>query len=343
MKRCLRCSVGFFLAFILWQGLRAGAADDQLSLRNIFEKARDISDIRAPGIPAFRLSGELRIWAKKGSPSQGKYLYAWTPEGKWREEINLSGYKRVRSGDGKQFWQVRSSATENPSIFELDQLLRIRHSLSIGQGDTLKRLHSENIDGTEADCIRYESNRGLIETFCFNPTSGELLKYAPEKDSSELPWRAPWQQYSQFQEWAGKRFPRTLRGFNGKHLVMELQLGEITPLPQPPPDYFDPPESATFWADCRPSDAEWKVKDMTEPAYPVSARMNSKEGTVTLYAVIEEDGHVSGLHVLHSAGTELDQAATNAVSQWRYERTESCADSKGRTETAIDVTFSLQR
>ncbi len=123
---------------------------------------------------------------------------------------------------------------------------------------------------------------------------------------------------------------------------MELQLGEITLLPQPPPDYFDPPESATSWADC-PGGAQWKVKDMTEPAYPVSARMNSKEGTVTLYAVIEEDGHVSGLHVLRSAGSELDQAATNAVSQWRYERTETCVDSKGRTETAIDVTFSLQR
>jgi len=341
MKHHLHRPVVFFLAFLLWQGLCASAADDQLSLRNIFEKARNISDIRAPGMPGFRLSGELRIWGKKGGPSQGKYLYAWTPEGKWREEINLSGYKRVRSGDGKQFWQVRSSVTENPSIFELDQLLRIRHELGIEEGDTLKRLHSENVEGTEADCIQYVSKRGFTETFCFNPGSGELLKYTPEKDSSELPWRAPWQQYSQFQEWAGKRFPRTLRGFNGKHLVMELQLGEITPLPPPPQDYFDPPESGTFWADC-PTGAEWKVKDITQPAYPVSARMNSKEGTVTLYAVIEEDGHVSGLHVLHSAGTELDQAATNAVSQWRYERTESCLDSKGRTEIAIDVTFSLQ-
>jgi TonB family protein len=340
MKRHLG-RLGFLLAFLLWQGLCVSAADDEVALRNIFEKARSISNLKAPGMPGFRLSGELRIWGKKGSPSQGKYLYAWTPEGKWREEINLSGYKRVRSGDGKEFWQVRSSATENPSVFELDQLLRIGHKLDFEKGDTLKKLHSENVDGTEADCLRYESHRGLVETFCFNPSSGELLKYTPENNSSEVPWRAPWQEYSQFQEWSGKRFPRTLRGFNGKHLVMELQLGDITSLPEPPKDYFDAPESATLWSDCT-AGAEWQVKDMTQPSYPVSARMNSKEGTVSLYAVIEEDGHVSGLHVLHSAGTELDQAASNAVTQWRYERSQSCSDSKGRTETAIDVTFSLQ-
>src|SRR2546427_13146887 len=117
MKHHLHRPVVFFLAFLLWQGLCASAADDQLSLRNIFEKARNISDIRAPGMPGFRISGELRIWGKKGGPSQGKYLYAWTPEGKWRVEIKLSGYKRVRRGDGKQFLEVSLLVNVKTTIF----------------------------------------------------------------------------------------------------------------------------------------------------------------------------------------------------------------------------------
>lgn len=293
-------------------------------------------------MPGFALKGDVRIWLKKDIPSQGKYLFIWTAEGKWKEEIVFNGYKRVRSGDGKQFWQVRSSETENPPIIELDELMKIRHELKIEEGDKLKRLHSQKIESTEADCIRYVSNKGFTQTFCFNPDSGELLRYTPDKDSSEVPWKPPSHEYSQFQEWSGKSFPRTVRGFNGKRLVVEVQLDEIKPLPQLPPNYFHPPQNATVWCECTDG-AVWKIKDRMQPVYPSSARMRGNQGTVSLYAVIEEDGHISNLRVLHSAGTELDQAAISAVSHWRYERTTNCVDSKGRTESSIDIIFWLER
>lgn len=85
-----------------------------------------------------------------------------------------------------------------------------------------------------------------------------------------------------------------------------------------------------------------KIKDRIPPVYPQSARARGVQGTVILYAVIEEDGHISDLKIVHSAGTELDQAAASAVSHWRYERTSGCADLKGRAETLIDVIFWLQ-
>ncbi len=88
--------------------------------------------------------------------------------------------------------------------------------------------------------------------------------------------------------------------------------------------------------------APWKIKDRIQPVYPQAARARGVQGTVILYAIIEDDGHISNLRMAHSAGTELDQSAANAISHWRYERTSSCADATGRTETFIDVIFSLQ-
>jgi TonB family protein len=124
-------------------------------------------------------------------------------------------------------------------------------------------------------------------------------------------------------------------------MVVEVQLEEIKPLSPLPADFFDPPAGSTVWGDCTAGEM-WKVKDKVQPEYPHSARVNGIAGTVTFGAVIGDDGRVSNLRVMRSAGTELDRAAANAVSRWRYERTTACQGSSGRSETAIDVIFSLR-
>ena len=58
-------------------------------------------------------------------------------------------------------------------------------------------------------------------------------------------------------------------------------------------------------------------------------------------AVIGEDGKIAELSIANSAWPELDESALRAVALWRYERSASCASATGRSETLIDVIFSL--
>jgi protein TonB len=53
------------------------------------------------------------------------------------------------------------------------------------------------------------------------------------------------------------------------------------------------------------------------PVYPEIARAAHKEGTVILEAVLDTTGRVTQLRVLRSEPL-LDQAALDAVRQWRY-------------------------
>ena len=57
-----------------------------------------------------------------------------------------------------------------------------------------------------------------------------------------------------------------------------------------------------------------------EPAYPPTARAAGVQGVVILELVIGTDGAVSNARVLRSI-PQLDQAALDAVRQWRYEPT----------------------
>jgi protein TonB len=54
------------------------------------------------------------------------------------------------------------------------------------------------------------------------------------------------------------------------------------------------------------------------PSYPEKARQSRKEGTVTLGLTVNKDGSASGVHVVNGIDKEIDQAAVDAVSQWKF-------------------------
>jgi protein TonB len=57
-----------------------------------------------------------------------------------------------------------------------------------------------------------------------------------------------------------------------------------------------------------------------DPVYPPLARAAGVQGTVKLRAVIDPEGRVSNVEVLHSVPL-LDRAAIDAVHRWRYQPT----------------------
>jgi periplasmic protein TonB len=63
-------------------------------------------------------------------------------------------------------------------------------------------------------------------------------------------------------------------------------------------------------------EAPKKIADVT-PAYPHLARSTGIGGVVVLEAVIDAEGNVTGVQVIRSVPL-LDQAAIDAVRQWRY-------------------------
>jgi TonB family protein len=55
-----------------------------------------------------------------------------------------------------------------------------------------------------------------------------------------------------------------------------------------------------------------------DPAYPLELMRRNVQGTVTLYAVIRNDGSVSDVRVLRGVDDRLDQYARAALAGWRF-------------------------
>ena len=56
-----------------------------------------------------------------------------------------------------------------------------------------------------------------------------------------------------------------------------------------------------------------------DPEYPESARRSYRTGKVVLSFTVQVSGAVTDIEVVESAGPDLDAAAVQAVSRWRYE------------------------
>jgi TonB family protein len=56
----------------------------------------------------------------------------------------------------------------------------------------------------------------------------------------------------------------------------------------------------------------------TDPAYPTELMRKNVQGTVVLYAVIQDDGTVGQVRVLDGVNDRLDEYARAALLQWRF-------------------------
>jgi periplasmic protein TonB len=83
--------------------------------------------------------------------------------------------------------------------------------------------------------------------------------------------------------------------------------------PQPPPPPQAPPAPRRVSTGIRPPTKVFNV----DPMYPAAARAARIQGFVILEVVINAEGLVESAHVLRSVPL-LDQAALDAVRQWRY-------------------------
>ena len=79
------------------------------------------------------------------------------------------------------------------------------------------------------------------------------------------------------------------------------------------------------------------------PEYPLRARRNGIEGTVTLAVEVRADGHAGEISVRKTSGSGmLDDAAVRAVRQWEFAPYREGGRAIARTY-GIDVTFALTR
>jgi TonB family protein len=175
---------------------------------------------------------------------------------------------------------------------------------------------------------------------CFDEANGALVSVEyPRGDHQNSP-EISRIEYGAFNSVGGRLVPYEIRALKDGKVIAAVKIVEITKITEENPALFRVPVNAEFWAQCDDMQ-EPELVDRTQPIYPPVARTNLEQGRVILYAVIEANGSLSHMTIIHRATPALEAAAVEAVRHWHY-KPAACGQTAIPLETSIPVDFWLQ-
>lgn len=328
----------------------AAAANPQTP-EEFFARARQLSDLEASGIP-FHLKATFVASGKTEFTGNGTYEEWWQSKDEWRKEATLGDYKYVAVENCGKLSLYGTADYVPLRLRQAMDAVLIRIPADAGTSHKWKMAHKKMsgadfvILSNTDPCVKDGKNvqGGGVEcvTQNFFTTDGVLRIHAAEAQIVDL--------YNDLQPFhhallVARSVTEAVDGVT----ILTLSITSIEPLGA----------SATILSQATPSPANLQMiestTDMTakakvtksklireaKPTYPRAAELTRIQGTVVIDASIDGNGKVREPYVIVSAGALLDDAALDAVRQWRYDPT-TLNGIPVSIETTISVVFRLQ-
>lgn len=84
------------------------AQDVQSRAEALMQHARQLSDIRSSGAPAFRLTATFSFVGDDLEAVQGTYTETWASDSQWRRETVVNNLRRIEVGAPSRLWLLDS-------------------------------------------------------------------------------------------------------------------------------------------------------------------------------------------------------------------------------------------
>jgi TonB family protein len=336
-RRCL--VLAFFAA--LTSGVFCLGKEDTVSPESLFAQARKLQGLWSDGTPAVKVRTEIKILDAKGKTTTGQYVVTWISPSRWREELEIANYTRLRVHNSNGYWQQSTLNFQPEIIFQLDSMLDFKTVLKIGAKQSLGKVKTRDKDGVRQKCTEVKWTTGTERVLCFDEANGSLLSVEYPRSENQNPPDISRVEYSAFNKLGDKRIPYEVHAFRDRTAIVTTNVTDVTPITEGDPAPFAPPTNSEFWPQCDDMQSP-ELVNKVHPNYPTNARSNGEHGRVVFYAVIESDGTLSHLTLIQRATPALESAASDAIRQWHY-KPAACGSTPIRMQTSIPVDFWLQR
>jgi hypothetical protein len=218
------------------------AEDRQSTAQAWLERARNLSDIRSPSAPAFRLKATFTAITRDLATLEGTYTETWVSSAQWRRETVVGASRRVEVGGATGHWLLNSGPPLPDEVQRFSSLLEI--SPSWWQEFTFQPITGHEVNGIAIRCmITLTEETGERYALCFYNESGLLMQTTmPKRIGSRFgDYSCLYGNYQKFWEYF---FPRDLRCLQEGHRKLEGKVVELSLNPIPDPVLFVQPAGA---------------------------------------------------------------------------------------------------
>jgi hypothetical protein len=290
----------------------APTQDIQKRAEALLDKARQLSDIRSPNAPAFRLKATFSFRGDDLETVQGTYAEVWASSSQWRRETIIGDLRYIEAGNFDKQWFLE------PDSFpaKANRLATMMAVLpSSPRGFEFASIAELDMRDVMAECA---TTKPLAATFpyvfCFEKKSGVLLeKVSPETRPLNLVRFSC--AYGAFRKFGDYWFPRQVECSEDRHKIISADVVELSIENPTDPTLFDAPKGAIELGQCL-----GKTVFPVPPARPFTPPTLRLEYQlrIRLRMVVDTKGRPQYLKILPPARKDSNESVANWVRQWSF-------------------------
>jgi len=316
------------------------ASNKQEEAASLIEHAKQLSDIRSDGAPAFRLTVGFKAMKKDGTVLEGTYIEIWGSKAQWRKETVAGNFRRTEVLTGQKRFLLEPVEVLPEHIRDVPALSEVGRFRP--EAWRPEKIGNRKLNGASVRCIqtlpvirdgpRLLTGRGLegeaeIPSLCFDKSSGVL---AAEIEPKTIISDGVACFFSEYQKFGDHQYARAYKCMEGQQPRLEARVLELVALPKADPALFTLPNGAKESKGCPDPAEPPRVVFQPEPEVPPSS------GMVTLSIVVGIDGIPRDFSTVSSPNPKQEKAALEAVRRWRF-RPATCDREPVEVRIAVEI------
>ena len=288
-----------FWPMVVVSSLYAGSNPAAQQLLTSANQQRDIFHKQAD---PFQL--DLDFTAQMNVPMSGHYTLRWAAKDRWRSKVVLGGFEETQIQDGEWTYTARNATFTPIRVRELRSLIR----LAAGSNYIGTKSKERVLDGIHVDCVQAEREdyRRDVREICIDSSAHDVLS---ERWDS-VPDERDRVVYSDYFEFAGRRYPRNLTMEENASRVIKADVTALVAAPFNPV-LLTPPKGAIQRRHCPGMKSPLVIKETQLPTIGMG-------GDSTVALTILSDGSVGDVQLEARGGQKLDQANLATLKQWKF-------------------------
>jgi TonB family protein len=271
--------------------------------------------------------------AQMNVPAKGRLSLKWGAKDRWWRRIVMGDFEQITIRNGDRFYTSRNLSFAPIRIREVISLLQFAQG---SEGQLVKKRRQRVENGVEMTCFQVEQEKvhGKHEV-CLNSASRDLSS----DEWQEPPDERRRQQYSDYFDFAGHRYPRKLQLLVNGSKVITADVQNLTT------SAFDQnllvaPKGSAERRMCDEMKHAVPIKT-PDPMYPKSASQNKLMGDTAAAMTILTDGSVTDIQLIGSAGSSMDDATLQTLKSWRF-KPAMCGADPVISDIEVVVSFRLR-
>ena len=330
------CSITFYLAALCAFALPAFAADTaQIAAETLLDRARQLSDIRRPNAPPFRLKASFSFIGDQLETFEGTYVEMWASDTQWRREITVKDMRRVEVGGPNRRWLLETGRSLPQQGERIPRIVEMfPPGLAKLEFETLENETSPNLSAKCAIAKPIGEHKAR-NALCFEEKSGALIESVTPEFIHER--TADYScAYGMFQKFGNQLVPYEADCRLNGHRQLEVHIEEIVAQTFTDQTPFNPPEGAIELGRCSSGGTPPVAQSTPDPIFPAGQREIST--WVNLRLIVDAKGKPQNVQVVRSGGKTFDEMAAGAVRRWIF-KPATCEAKPVSVQIEVEVPF----